>query len=111
MLILGRKIGERIMISDLVLEVKAIDQHNKTAEFNISGTDHKLAVGGFVTIATSYEHWSTGTDKIKIMLTDVRKGLACLGFDAPRHIKINREEIYKGINDGHDVDRHPATVR
>ena len=92
MLVIGRKIGQRVMIdNDIIIEV--IAKHSNAATL--------LIIQGSVTediqlTVSDVEHIVFGDNIIKVMLVSVKKGLIRLGFEAPKHVIIKREEIYDG---------------
>jgi len=37
---------------------------------------------------------TVGNDEIKVLITELDKNIAKIGVDAPRHIRIDREEVH-----------------
>lgn len=53
---------------------------------------------------SSGERLIIGDGEITLTVLDVRGNQVRLGIDAPRHVTVHREEIYKKIKDG--IDPH-----
>ena len=53
---------------------------------------------------SSGERLIIGDGEITLTVLDVRGNQVRLGIDAPKHVTVHREEIYKKIKDG--VDPH-----
>lgn len=50
-------------------------------------------------------------DNIVIEVTELRGGnVVGLGFDAPRHVSIHREEVYNSIRRDGGRDKHSVTM-
>lgn len=45
-------------------------------------------------------------DDITIMVIEFRDGKVRLGIDAPKHVQVHREEVYKAIKQG-EMDHEP----
>ena len=53
---------------------------------------------------SSGERLIIGDGEITLTVLDVRGNQVRLGIDAPKHVTVHREEIYKKIKDG--IDPH-----
>ena len=56
---------------------------------------------------SSGERLIIGDGEITLTVLDVRGNQVRLGIDAPKHVTVHREEIYKKIKDGVDPDSDP----
>lgn len=99
MLILTRKVDEEVIV-DNSITVKVVSIKDKVVEllitskytFFIDGVELFIWGGGY-----KVEDVIVINKDIKIMICKVTgQKRVCLGFDAPKHIKISRKELQNG---------------
>ncbi len=103
MLVLARKIGQKIIIGNsLVVTVESYD--SKRVKLSLKVTETKTVLNKILTVNEDLDigyvtkiGTNTSIDlNTTITYLGYKQGKHRLGFDAPKHIKILREEIYNG---------------
>ena len=96
MLVLGRKVGEEVVIDDeIIIRVRAVNKDGVNLFINkldghVITLNNKIYQNFSVTLSIGES--VTLNKNIIIKLTNIRRKNAWLGFNAPKSIIINRKE-------------------
>ena len=86
MLIINAKIGNKICVGSGSLTIKGIDTKKRTVTYTVEHKGEKTTkdlASGVMTVLIP------GVGLLITDILDLQEPLACLGFDAPRSIKIH----------------------
>lgn len=87
MLILDRKVGQRIMIGDAIVLTLISTTTERRARVDIEGVSHNMREG------YTYEV----NDDVSVTCIRICRNMAKLGIDAPKSMRVDREEIRQRI--------------
>ena len=91
MLVLGRRVGQRIMLGeDFVFTVLSIQKGH--VELGINKSD----ASSMRVVRQALNQNMRISEHIVICVLGLQVGIVCLGIQAPRSIVIGREEVFSG---------------